>query len=94
MKEEFDYKYNKVVPKNPFVSEPNDPPKGQLAYKSEPAICMKCIFFHTGQSRYLCIAKIRKATNFVTGKEKLKGYRNCTDVNTDGKCPDYKEKKE
>ena len=92
MEEEFDYKFNKA--KNPFVSDPDDPPKGQLAYEKEPTICTKCIFYQQRQLSHTCIAKLRKVTDFVTGKQRLRGIRACKDANTDGKCPDYKEKTE
>jgi len=64
----------------------------------KPTICKKCLFFQTGCKRnhynYICIAKIRPAIDFVTGKRKFIGYRLCKEVNTNGKCSDYKEKKE
>jgi len=74
--------------------EPNDPPKGQLAYEKEPTICTKCIFYQERQCNRVCIARIKKIMDFVTGKEIIKGYRLCREVNTDGKCLDYREKEE
>jgi len=93
MVEEFDYKYNEGVSKNPFVSESNDPPKGQLAYEKEPVICKKCVFCIKEGDYYMCIAKMKLIIDFVTGKKLLRNKRECKEVNTDGKCPDYKEKK-
>lgn len=75
---------------NPFVPDPNDPPKGHLAYEREPTICTKCIFYQKYRYYHTCIAKVRPATDFITGKKKLGGFRPCKDANTDGKCPDYK----